>query len=574
MMLCIQTIVELTANMETQQCSVPLIVARLLLVFDYLLHQYSKAPVYLFEQVQYNLLTPPIGWVSGSQDSSRRTSVPLYHGFKEVEENWTKHSSSDSAPQPRFYCILSPEASEDDLNRLDSTVCEVLFSRATKYDELYAALTSLLAAGSQFDTLRRRENKNVTALEACALQYYFLILWRILGILPPSKSYMHHLAMNTPEMSDCDLLHTLRWSSRLQIPSYVVWIKDHLIKQGMKAEHAAPLIELTSSKCISVKYDVEIAEEYFARQISSFCAVDCTTILQLHEVPSLQSIYTLDAAISKIQVSLDEHFSKLAAETDPHKSSEITKNLLPATLQLIDTYATFTRSYLLRSLSEEGSSDNKPSEEKLRGYAAVLAIGSGRCKSNTLGPTLVQNLPSAVQTLCESWNNIHTNEFPNIGSWRNAFANDTIPAESYISAVQAAHLGTLCSQSLPLAASLKHTLLSLVRLTGDLIVWSDDLNPPQVIHSLLPLLLETSTESVAEISSNSLERILGPAESDEFLARVYEKLITGCYNILAHHSDPNSGLDESILEECLQHLEKQLESSQARKAMEEFFSER
>lgn len=45
-------------------------------------------------QVQYNLLTPPIGWVSGSQDSSRRTSVPLYHGFKEVEENWTKHCSS------------------------------------------------------------------------------------------------------------------------------------------------------------------------------------------------------------------------------------------------------------------------------------------------------------------------------------------------------------------------------------------------------------------------------------------------------------------------------------------------
>ena len=33
------------------------------------------------------------------------------------------------------------------------------------------------------------------------------------------------------------------------------------------------------------------------------------------------------------------------------------------------------------------------------------------------GPTLVQNLPSSVQTVCESWNNISTNEFPNIGSW-------------------------------------------------------------------------------------------------------------------------------------------------------------
>ena len=33
------------------------------------------------------------------------------------------------------------------------------------------------------------------------------------------------------------------------------------------------------------------------------------------------------------------------------------------------------------------------------------------------GPTLVQNLPSSVQMVCESWNNISTNEFPNIGSW-------------------------------------------------------------------------------------------------------------------------------------------------------------
>lgn len=94
--------------------------------------------------------------------------------------------------------------------------------------------------------------------------------------------------------------------------------------------------------------------------------------------------------------------------------------------------------------------------------------------------------------------------------------------------------------------------------------WSDEMNPPQVIRTLLPLLLESSTESVAEISSNSLERVLGPAESDEFLARVYEKLITGCYNILANHADPNrwAWLGRSIrflwppatLSEIYQHL--------------------
>ncbi|XP_017342515.1 E3 ubiquitin-protein ligase UBR4 isoform X1 [Ictalurus punctatus] len=569
--LCTQAIAEVATHVDSQLQSVPLNLARILLVFDYLLHQYSKAPVYLFEQVQYNLLTPPASGANTAQEGTKRGSTPLYYGFKEVEENWAKHCSADwnSNVQPKFYCVLSPEASEDDRSRLDSKVFQVLFSGAVKYDNLYYSLISLLAAGSRVDTARRQESKPITPVEACSLQYYFLILWRILGVLPPSKAYIEQLKTGNSDPSESDILHTLRWSSRLGVSTYVNWIKENLVKQGVKSDHATSLIEVVSSKCSAVKYDVEIAEEYIARQISSFCCVDPNSIVALHQIPSLQIIYTLDAVISKVQVSRNEHFSKVAAETDSNKSFEITKNLLPATLQLIDIYTAFTRSYLLMSLPEDG--ENKPTEAKLQGYAAVLSIGSTRCKANLLGQTVMQNLPSALQTLCETWNNIHTNEFPNIGSWRNAFANDTIPSESYISAIQAAHLGTLSNQSLPLASSLKHILLTLVRLTGDLIV-TEELNPPQVIQTLLPLLLESSTESVAEICSTSLERILGPAESDAFLARVYERLITGCYNIIANHSDPSSGLDESVLEECLQYLEKQLESSQVRKAMEEFFS--
>lgn len=38
----------------------------------------------------------------------------------------------------------------------------------------------------------------------------------------------------------------------------------------MKAEHAGSLLELATTKCSSVKYDVEIVEEYFARQVYSF----------------------------------------------------------------------------------------------------------------------------------------------------------------------------------------------------------------------------------------------------------------------------------------------------------------
>lgn len=68
---------------------------------------------------------------------------------------------------------------------------------------------------------------------------------------------------------------------------------------------------------------------------------------------------------------------------------------------------------------------------------------------------------------------------------------------------------------------------------------TEEVNPSQIVRTLLPLLLESSTESVAEISTTSLERILGPSESDAFLGRIYERLVTGCYNIIANHSDPN-----------------------------------
>lgn len=95
------------------------------------------------------------------------------------------------------------------------------------------------------------------------------------------------------------------------------------------------------------------------------------------------------------------------------------------------------------NITEEGG--HKLTDAKRQGYAAVLAIGSTRCKANILGMatqglsnrwhicfyyvsvliwtinfsghSIMQNLPSIVQALCENWNGIHTNEFPNIGSW-------------------------------------------------------------------------------------------------------------------------------------------------------------
>lgn len=61
--------------------------------------------------------------------------------------------------------------------------------------------------------------------EACSLQYYFLVLWKILGVLPPSKAYIEQLKCGNGDPSESDILHTLRWSSRLRVSTYVNWIK-------------------------------------------------------------------------------------------------------------------------------------------------------------------------------------------------------------------------------------------------------------------------------------------------------------------------------------------------------------
>lgn len=50
------------------------------------------------------------------------------------------------------------------MHLLLSQIFPVLFSGSMKYGDLYSALISLLSAGSQFDTVRREENKSVTPL--------------------------------------------------------------------------------------------------------------------------------------------------------------------------------------------------------------------------------------------------------------------------------------------------------------------------------------------------------------------------------------------------------------------------
>lgn len=59
--------------------------------------------------------------------------------------------SLDSTVQPKFYCLLSPEASEDDISRLDSKVITLVLSgmsfNITSTQDLQCPLTPFSLAG-------------------------------------------------------------------------------------------------------------------------------------------------------------------------------------------------------------------------------------------------------------------------------------------------------------------------------------------------------------------------------------------------------------------------------------------
>lgn len=54
------------------------------------------------------------------------------------------------------------------------------------------------------------------------------------------------------------------------------------MKQGLKADQAAALVEMTAAKCSTVKYDIELAEEYIARQVAFHSPVFAALLICNH----------------------------------------------------------------------------------------------------------------------------------------------------------------------------------------------------------------------------------------------------------------------------------------------------
>ncbi|XP_077538894.1 E3 ubiquitin-protein ligase-like protein poe isoform X3 [Haemaphysalis longicornis] len=553
-------------------------ISRLLHIFEYLIKNLYDAPASLVDQVQANLFTIH-GAASVNLDSeTTKQHGKLYFPCKEVEDNFAKNSITDVVQgahiRPKFYHLMILESGTQDVPKLDGFACSFLLASpdVLSYSELYSAVLSLLWIGAQCDAVQRPpESPKLSYLGAAAVQYCFGAVWRLLLSLPPSVQLSEALATGNAMLDLPHILHAIVWVSRFGHKNFNVWIKDSLVKQGMTAQRAESTLHQVTSNASQLLFDVRVFKQLASKQLGHGPA-NLSGPVSRSQLPHLMDLFVLEALIAKLQVALDVWLFKPLNEDHAREVKEFSTEIFPILLRLIKLYNTCIRwSLLLQAV--EPSLPSGRSETHLRALDVVLRMTSRRCPqiSSTVA-AIVSQLPPQVDSALDFWNAMAVN----VCNWRNDFANDSLPSESYIAAVQVAHFAPLSANPVfSISAGLKRILQCIVRFSQDVFSWtSEESLQDDLVQSMLPLLLDATTESQADFVMLALEGSIGSSETEEFAQHVYEEMLYNCYELLTDYAHKDSEIPEPVFHECLKFIEGLLDKYPGKRALERVFAEK
>jgi len=255
LLLCAQTLVraaQAAFSIVPLQDVQLMLLARILLLLEYLVKNLYDAPATMLEQIQWNLLG------SHTSDSSSGQSIQpsvtrMYHCCRELEDSYRKYGLDELdgwSVRPRFYLLSGQDGpasggNNQELPKLDGLACSFLLapSDTFKYSAFYSAVLNVLHVLHQceFHSVRK-DKRDYSAL--CAVQYCFSAGWRLIQCLPPSNAVMENLSTSSSTGSPSSgatseitlepsaLLHALLWGPRSAHKVYNAWITDCLVKQG------------------------------------------------------------------------------------------------------------------------------------------------------------------------------------------------------------------------------------------------------------------------------------------------------------------------------------------------------
>ena len=304
-------------------------------------------------------------------------------------------------------------------------------------------------------------------------------------------------------------------------------------------------------------------------------------------------------------------------------------DLVPLILQLVESFSVCAKSLVLHSANAclKGSEDNKSKindqsennaneisnneqykEENSLSHPQqilspvmlkCLSVSGNRCQQTAeMSQRFNSFFPPSLRSAIIAWNETSLLGFPPVSSWRSSTqtdnyssidvgSNSNSPYEAYISSVVNTHVATITSLSPGTllstyhAKSLKHCLYSAARFAGDLFVWYPESSHLQndLVWVLFPLILDGCSENLSDLVSLTLERLIGVHDSDEFLAKVYQHVLTNLYGgILSDResfslSKYKDGVGRKVMYEVLRFMESMLDKPIGRHTLDAFFNE-
>lgn len=553
--------------------------SRLLLLLDYLVKHLYDAPAALLEQVQWNLLSG----TNIMKDGDGGIASRLYCPWNEIDDNYKFILQDEFSMRPRFYSLTYGELNNQEPPKLCGLACNFILGTPdkVKYPLLMDALVEILSITDQC-TPSTRCSEKISYTTLCAIQYCFLICWRLLLQLPPSTPYLEKLAVTNKLEPNPFLLHSLIWGPRTAHKTFIPWMKDCLVKQGMYTQYAESALRNVADVVNSVLHDIIVAKN----TIIALTPQIETRGLLVHkrELPTVMDLCILNAVLAKVQAHFD-HSSKTAAsaETETHKNipnmdsklhSDYILELLPHALNLTEVILACSRSSLMYQITENTEGGNAYTTGDLTAFRSILAIISLKSsKTQTLSSAISPLLPSPVMSVLEKWNENPVKNFP----WAE-FANDLIPGESYAMLVVKTHISALSTHNVfSINPSLKHLLHCMVSFISEHIVKCSDGHSvwQQAVTVFTPLTLDVCTEYLYDIAIKVLEKAIGDPESDKYQITIYVLVLEHIYTLILNYTSATSPcsdvVNEKILHECLAWMESLLEKQAGRQALEKFF---
>ena len=91
---------------------------------------------------------------------------------------------------------------------------------------------------------------------------------------------------------------------------FIIIQQDCLVKQQMTTQKADALLSNVVKQVDNVAFDVKLAVNFIQDQIAVMPLASDGEILDSKDLPGFATIYILDAVVAKVQVALDDWFTK------------------------------------------------------------------------------------------------------------------------------------------------------------------------------------------------------------------------------------------------------------------------